>query len=266
MHDGEDDERGGLFHDDGRAFLFLYPYTVLTIFGIHDGGESLHGLAETALPRRTRRHRATPLVLAASVLLATFFGWLALPGANDDDSSREAVRFALAAAFPTPAPEAQPTYETVSIETLRKGDLVMAMDAATGELARKRVVDVFERTVYELRVLHLVDTSGNPQELKTTDEHPFWSLDANDFIAAGDLAYSDCVLCADGTQVTVASSATEVHPEGVAVYNFEVEDYHTYFVAASGTSAPPVLVHNASKRSCGIVNRVGRFGDLLSLT
>ena len=36
------------------------------------------------------------------------------------------------------------------------------------------------------------------------------------------------------------------------VYNFEVEGYHSYFVAARGTRGPPVLVHNADETGCGL--------------
>jgi filamentous hemagglutinin len=35
----------------------------------------------------------------------------------------------------------------------------------------------------------------------------------------------------------------------VTVYNFQVEDFHTCFVAQGGSQAPPILVHNASNYS-----------------
>ncbi|MCA9114129.1 MAG: hypothetical protein KDA79_03530 [Planctomycetaceae bacterium] len=49
----------------------------------------------------------------------------------------------------------------------------------------------------------------------------------------------------DGTLHVLTASRHELHPNGVPVFNFEVEDYHSYFVSAHGTRGPPVLVHNA---------------------
>jgi len=42
----------------------------------------------------------------------------------------------------------------------------------------------------------------------------------------------------------VMRTAYEAHPEGIEVFNCQVEDFHTYFVAAKGSRGPPVLVHN----------------------
>jgi hypothetical protein len=61
-----------------------------------------------------------------------------------------------------------------------------------------------------------------------------------------DLAAGYIILGIDGTQ-TVVSNETEQHPQGVPVYNLEVEEAHTYFVLAAGTEdADAVWVHNAS--------------------
>jgi hypothetical protein len=43
----------------------------------------------------------------------------------------------------------------------------------------------------------------------------------------------------------VTSNAREEHPEGITVYNVEVEGTHTYFVRAAGSDAEPIWVHNA---------------------
>lgn len=47
------------------------------------------------------------------------------------------------------------------------------------------------------------------------------------------------VWLADGTKAVITDVVTEGLEEPVAVYNFEVKDFHTYFVGDSG-----VLVHN----------------------
>jgi hypothetical protein len=46
---------------------------------------------------------------------------------------------------------------------------------------------------------------------------------------------------------TITAVRTEGHPQGIAVYNFRVQDAHTYFVRADGSQAEPVWVHNASR-------------------
>jgi hypothetical protein len=69
------------------------------------------------------------------------------------------------------------------------------------------------------------------------------------WVLAGDLRPGDRLVQADGAYATLASSGYEPHPEGVPIFNFEVEDSHTYFVSQT-TSDEPVLVHNASKKPC----------------
>jgi hypothetical protein len=43
----------------------------------------------------------------------------------------------------------------------------------------------------------------------------------------------------------LTTTAYEPHPDGTPVYNFQVEGYHTYFVAERASQVLPVLVHNA---------------------
>src|SRR5262249_25316855 len=43
------------------------------------------------------------------------------------------------------------------------------------------------------------------------------------------------------------ASTYEPHPHGIAVYNFAVDDYHTYFVAGDSVGAVPVWVHNTDR-------------------
>ena len=56
----------------------------------------------------------------------------------------------------------------------------------------------------------------------------------------------DRLLDADGRSAIVAATSRESHPEGVPIFNFEVEGLHNYFVAAN--AKPPFLsVHNDSR-------------------
>ena len=81
--------------------------------------------------------------------------------------------------------------------------------------------------------------------MPTTDEHPFAVLPDRAFVLAADLAPGVQFLGPKGEIQTLVSTHREPHPEGVPVYNFEVNGLHTYFVASHPDGALPLLVHNA---------------------
>jgi len=137
---------------------------------------------------------------------------------------------------------------TKPIAAVRVGDFVLASDPVTGHVGRKRVTRIYHSISDHLRILTLESPSGERQQLKTTDDHPFW-VPERGWIEAGDLNVGDNVLQHDQAAATIGATDYEPHPEGIPVYNFETEDLHTYFVAAHGSRAPPVLVHNCGFRS-----------------
>lgn len=151
-------------------------------------------------------------------------------------------------------------WTTRAIEDVTVGDLVLARDEHGAEIGWKPVKEVYRRTSKHLRHLTFRDASGKEQHFETTDEHPFWSLTAKKFVNAGDLKTGDQVTSApprqgnpdldhpSAIQILTATHRDE-HPNGITVYNFQVEDFHTYFVAARGATGPPVLVHNANYRT-----------------
>ena len=59
------------------------------------------------------------------------------------------------------------------------------------------------------------------------------------WIRAKDLKSGDIILLLDGTQARIESVVFEQLDKPVKVFNFEVEDFHTYFVGHDGW-----LVHN----------------------
>ena len=128
---------------------------------------------------------------------------------------------------------------------------MLARDPATGRAEPRLVVDAFKRTTDRLRILTVRGPDGNElPPIRTTDEHPFWVVDIDDFVPAGELEPGDQFLGPNGELQTLAASRAEEHPEGVTVYNFEVEGAHTYYVLPGEQSSlhgPPVLVHN----TCG---------------
>jgi hypothetical protein len=81
------------------------------------------------------------------------------------------------------------------------------------------------------------------QTIQTTAEHPVYALQQG-WVEAGKLQAGDTIAEPNGAMSTITAVRTERHPQGIAVYNFRVQDAHTYFVRAEGSQAEPVWVHN----------------------
>ena len=79
----------------------------------------------------------------------------------------------------------------------------------------------------------------NGEEIVTTETHPFYVNDRG-FVNAGELAVGDELLDSNKNILLVENFDVELTDKPVKVYNFQVEDYHTYHVSGLG-----VLVHNA---------------------
>ena len=92
-------------------------------------------------------------------------------------------------------------------------------------------------------IITLVHLTVNGEEIVTTVDHPFYVKDKG-FIKAGELIVGDELLDVDGNVLLVENFDVELTDEPTTVYNFQVEDFHTYFV---GTSQ--IMVHNSD---CGI--------------
>ena len=90
------------------------------------------------------------------------------------------------------------------------------------------------------------------QELQTTNEHPFW-VDGHGWTRAGNLHPGTKLIQPDGQLATVLENTLASLPDGVAVHNFQVEDYGTYFVVQQNSQTPAIWVHNA----CQIVSSQG---------
>ena len=79
----------------------------------------------------------------------------------------------------------------------------------------------------------------NGKEIITTETHPFYVNDRG-FVNAGELAVGDELLDSNKNILLVEKFNVELTDKPVMVYNFQVEDFHTYHVCTFG-----VLVHNA---------------------
>lgn len=140
-------------------------------------------------------------------------------------------------------------FTTKNIEAIEVDDLVLARDEHGREIGWRRVVEVYRRTSDHLRHVTFRDESGREQTLDTTDEHPFLianphSATGDQFVNAGHLRLGDKVQSPGGSQQTLIATTRTEHPAGIPVFNFQVEGFHTYFVAQSSDMSP-LLVHNS---------------------
>lgn len=138
------------------------------------------------------------------------------------------------------------TAGTKPIKRIRIGDKVATRDPATGKAEFKRVVSTKIRTAQTLLMLALADKATGKviETITATPEHPF-NVSGKGLTAAINLAVGNAIVTRAGPTLIVQSITPQVHPEGVPVYNFEVEDDHTYFV---GTANGGTWVHN----DCGL--------------
>ena len=121
----------------------------------------------------------------------------------------------------------------VPIEDIEEGDLVWAQDSETGDIALKKVVQTFEK---ETDTILYIKVAG--EVIEATEQHVFY-IDGVGWIPASMIEEGDVVVLQSGDKSKVEKIDKVVHNELIRVYNFEVEDFHTYFVSDAS-----VLVHN----------------------
>lgn len=126
----------------------------------------------------------------------------------------------------------------VAIEMIQPGDVVLAADEETGEVTYKEVIRTFVNTTDEITHVTISDSEGQTEVIDSTPQHPFY-VEGKGWVEASALHAGMTIWFANGTKGTVEDISNEGLEEPVTVYNFEVADFHTYFVGESG-----VLVHN----------------------
>jgi len=94
------------------------------------------------------------------------------------------------------------------------------------------------------------------EEIETTPTHPFWVI-GKGWVASGDMEVGDKVYLYSGEGREIKEIRFEYLDSPIKVYNFEVEDWHTYFV-----SEQDVFVHN----SCGDKSGASRDGSSETLS
>lgn len=122
------------------------------------------------------------------------------------------------------------------IEDVKPGDIVLSTNTDTMETGCKKVLEKYVRKTREL--VHII-VGG--KEIVSTPDHPYY-VEGRGFVNACQLCIGSPLLDADGKILKVEQIYKEQlgKNEEVKVYNFQVEDWHTYHVGEM-----EVLVHNA---------------------
>ena len=92
----------------------------------------------------------------------------------------------------------------------------------------------------------LIHIHVSKEEIVATSLQPFY-VSEKGWIGAVDLRAGDILVLQNGEYVIVELVQHEILEAPIAVYNFEVEDFHTYYVGESS-----VLVHNMCARITNI--------------
>ncbi len=142
------------------------------------------------------------------------------------------------------------------IDEVVVGDLVLARNDVTGETALKPVAALIPGEAREIWDL-VIETPGagavRRETIHVTEEHPFRTVDGA-WTPAAQLASGAKIVTAEGDAATVV--AITKTDRVVRTFNFEVADFHTYFVGEG-----KVWAHNAC--TTVLYQKVGAAGQHL---
>jgi hypothetical protein len=138
--------------------------------------------------------------------------------------------------FPAGTPVILADGTTKNIEDILPDDLVKTVDHQnpSGKIVTGCVTRIFKNDPQSLWRLNF-----GTFEIRATKEHPFY-VKGKGWITAEELQIGDVLRSASDTEITLIAKEYEV--DKVPVFNFEVENSHTYFVGNNITKN--VLVHN----------------------
>lgn len=148
---------------------------------------------------------------------------------------------------------------SVPIEQIRPGMQVWARDEATKADGWKPVIQTFITHPEELfTVGYDLDGDGTADdEVTGTGEHPFWVEAFAKFLPMRELLPGMRLSLAEpGETAVVVGNVSKRGPPGerFTTYNFEVADYHTYFVGEGR-----VWVHNTGRHDCEKIAAIYKY-------
>ena len=124
------------------------------------------------------------------------------------------------------------------IEDIKVGDEVLAYDEETGEKSIKKVVNLLRNKTKKWIHLLFELEDGTTEKLVCTEGHPFY-VEKLGWVKSCDLIENDSVLMYNNCTASLIRKEIEELEVEETTYNFEVEDYHTYYVGENS-----LLVHN----------------------
>jgi hypothetical protein len=144
------------------------------------------------------------------------------------------------------------------IERIRVGDLVAARDEITGVTRWQPVVGLFHHQDQAVLQVTYVSESGEEETIGVTPEHPF-QVQGRGWVSAGELVAGDRIERLGSGALTVGHVEKDASRHDT--YNFEVAEFHTYFVGRLAAWA-----HNSCKVDPDAINwkSVKQFGHTFS--
>jgi hypothetical protein len=121
----------------------------------------------------------------------------------------------------------------VNIEEIKVGDQVLSKDTTTGEVTYKKVLSTSENETAGIVRVYVGD-----ETVECSQEHPFWVV-GKGWVAAKDLLEADQVLTSGDEVLEVRKIEMVDFEEKIKTYNFQIADFHTYFITKK-----EILVHN----------------------
>jgi RHS repeat-associated protein len=119
-----------------------------------------------------------------------------------------------------------------AIERVQIGDSVWAYNERTHSTALRPVTHIFRHERDTVYVLH----TSTGEALRTTSDHPFYVR--GQWVRVKRLRVGDSLVSQSGQRHMLRR--IDLKPEHVTVYNFTVDELHTYFVGQNA-----ILVHNS---------------------
>lgn len=153
-----------------------------------------------------------------------------------DDIAKKIGKVCVFACFPAGTPISTKEGHK-NIECIDIGDLVWSYNEETKQTALKKVVGLIENEVDAT-----IKIQFENEVIETTADHPFYTKEG--WKNAADLDITDFVRNRTGEWLKINKTIFEYNRK--KVYNFEVKDFHNYYVGKNN-----ILVHNSDLEKCG---------------
>ncbi|WP_433299827.1 LamG-like jellyroll fold domain-containing protein [Actinoplanes sp. CA-030573] len=135
---------------------------------------------------------------------------------------------------------------TKAIKDVKVGDKVWSTDPATGRSAVRTVTALHKNRDHELADVTVTTgdrSTRGPTVVHTTQNHPFWDVDARTWVHAGDLQPGISVLRGPNGELQHVT-AVRTYRGAADMRDLTIAGIHTYYVAVHDFAA---LVHNCNR-------------------